>query len=158
MISKDAADYCLLNQQELFSRSPEETHSLAKDFSKVLLPGDLVTLKGNLGAGKTTFVKALIHYLCGVNPDEISSPTFTYLNIYNTTPTVNHFDFYRITSEEQAIQLGLDEHINDYSIALVEWPERAPSIVKKPSYEVEIFYLGQTERAIKIKSLKNEKT
>jgi len=154
VISKDAADNCILNQQGLFSNSPEDTYALAKEFSKLLVQGDLVTLKGNLGAGKTTFVKALIHYLCGVNPDEISSPTFTYLNVYNTTPTVNHFDFYRIANEEQAIQLGLDEHINEYSIALVEWPEKAPNIVKTPSYEVEILYLGQTERAIQIKSLK----
>jgi tRNA threonylcarbamoyladenosine biosynthesis protein TsaE len=66
--------------------------------------------------------------------------------------TVNHFDFYRITNEEQAIMLGLHEHINTCCISLVEWPERVPNIAKNPTYEIEIPDTGPTQRSIKIKS------
>ena len=139
---------------EEVSNSPEDTLLLAVKISKLLRPGDLIHLKGDLGAGKTTLIKGIIQYLCGIDQDKISSPTFTYVNTYVNNVTVNHFDFYRITSEEQAMLLGLDEHINSSCISLVEWPERVPNIVKNPTYEIEISYTGQVQRSIKITSIK----
>lgn len=153
MINTDNTTHISSFTIEEVSNSPEDTFLLAVKISSLLEPGDLVNFKGDLGAGKTTLIKGIIQSLCKINPDEISSPTFTYLNTYSEKLTVNHFDFYRITNEEQAILMGLDEHINSNCISLVEWPERVPSIAKNPTYEIEIAYTGPKQRSIKIQSI-----
>lgn len=92
---------------------------LAKEIALSLKPGDIVTLSGDLGAGKTTFTKMLCKAL-GID-SIVSSPTFTYLNIYEEK--VAHFDLYRLKNGEDFFALGFDEFLDGEYIAIIEWPE-----------------------------------
>lgn len=132
------------------SKSPEETLAIASELASQLNRGDIVTLHGPLGAGKTTFVKGLIVALCEISLHEISSPTFTYMNIYQGKNEVHHFDLYRITQEEQFLQMGLSEYLYTDAISLVEWPEKIPSLLKRPTIRVTLSYTSAEQRLLKI--------
>src|SRR5450631_4107844 len=98
---------------------------LAADVAALTGPGDLVTLSGGLGAGKTAFARALIRMLTGGEDTEVPSPAFTLMQIYEglNFPIV-HADFYRIEKPRDLIELGFEEAA-DGALVLVEWPERA---------------------------------
>ncbi|MCX6989841.1 MAG: tRNA (adenosine(37)-N6)-threonylcarbamoyltransferase complex ATPase subunit type 1 TsaE [Chlamydiae bacterium] len=132
------------------SFSAEETIIIASQLAKSLIKGDIVTLHGPLGAGKTTFVKGIISALCNISLHEVSSPTFTYMNIYTGENPVHHFDLYRITNEEQFFQLGLCEYLDQNAICLVEWPEKISSYLKNPSLRITLSYRDANERLIEI--------
>jgi len=84
--------------------------------------GEAILLQGPLGMGKSTLARGLIRALTG--PDEdVPSPTFTLVQVYETDPPVAHFDLYRLTRSEEAFEIGLDEAL-DVGCALIEWPER----------------------------------
>lgn len=107
---------------------PDEaaTIALAEALAPLLRAGDVVTLSGLIGAGKTTFARALIRSLAGDAALEVPSPTFTLVQPYDETRIpVTHFDLYRLADGVELDELGLDEAVAD-GIALVEWPERAP--------------------------------
>lgn len=93
----------------------------------VLRPGDVVALHGDLGAGKTTFARALIRAFSGDAISEIPSPTFTLVQSYETARgDILHFDFYRLSDAAETAEIGLDDALA-HSIAVIEWPERAAS-------------------------------
>src|SRR5918997_5072411 len=101
------------------------TENLAEFLAEELRPGDLVTLSGGLGAGKTTLARAVVRALAGDPGLEVPSPTFTLVQTYETDAgPVVHADFYRIGGPGELRELGWEE-IADQSIVLVEWPERA---------------------------------
>jgi tRNA threonylcarbamoyladenosine biosynthesis protein TsaE len=103
---------------------PDETATaaLAARIAAVAVPGDIIALKGDLGTGKTAFARAFIR-ACG-NQDEVPSPTFTLVQIYDAGPTVIwHFDLYRIRAPEAAWELGIEDAFIA-GISLIEWPER----------------------------------
>lgn len=106
---------------------PDEaaTRALGQMLADEVRPGDLVGLSGDLGSGKTTLARAIIHALSG-DPDlEVPSPTFTLVQSYETPRgPVLHADLYRIGSAEELLEIGLDE-VADASVVLIEWPERA---------------------------------
>jgi N-acetylmuramate 1-kinase len=98
---------------------------LAEDAAFAARPGDLITLSGNLGAGKTTFARAFIRALANGAHEDIPSPTFTLVQSYRTPRmAVAHFDLYRLNLPSELDELGLDLALRE-GIALVEWPERA---------------------------------
>src|SRR5579862_9611578 len=99
------------------------TEALGARIAAALSVGDAVALEGDLGAGKTTLARAILHSL-GVT-EEVPSPTFTLVQYYETPKlNVRHYDLYRIEKPEEVDELGLDEALDD-GAALVEWPERA---------------------------------
>jgi tRNA threonylcarbamoyladenosine biosynthesis protein TsaE len=99
------------------------TQALGARIAASLKVGDAVTLQGDLGAGKTTLARAILHSL-GVT-EEVPSPTFTLVQYYETPGlNVRHYDLYRIESPAEVEELGLDEALDD-GAALIEWPERA---------------------------------
>ena len=108
----------------------EKTKCVAEAFSKNLEIGDVLLLTGELGVGKTTFIKYLINFLQTKNKQiitEIPSPTFNLINEYNLNKLIiKHCDFYRIINEKELTNLDIFESIND-QITLIEWPE----IIKK---------------------------
>lgn len=102
-----------------------EVKRLAHELAFILKPGDLITLRGDLGAGKTTVARAMIVALTGTPDAEIPSPTFSLVQPYETRRMpVAHFDLYRLTRAEDLGELGLDAAL-EAGVALVEWPERA---------------------------------
>lgn len=101
------------------------TARLAEDVAACLMPGDLVALSGDLGAGKTTFARALIRALADDPTLDVPSPTFTLAQAYETRPVpVVHFDLYRLAAPDELVEIGLEEAL-DAGAALIEWPERA---------------------------------
>ncbi len=101
------------------SNSPEETHQLAIKFADKLRSGDIVALNGDLGTGKTIFVKGICYGLeAKQNP---MSPSFSIVNEYNGKYTIYHFDFYRIKDIEELYDIGVEDYFNGESICLIEW-------------------------------------
>ena len=103
----------------------EATQRFATDLAGALEPGDLVTLSGDLGAGKTTFARALIRHLAGDETIEVPSPTFTFVQNYELPRfTLVHADLYRVRSAAELAELGFDD-VPDGAVVLMEWPDRA---------------------------------
>ena len=103
-------------------RDAEATGRLGAAIAPLLAPGDAVLLYGDLGAGKSTLARALIRAL--TRPDEdVPSPTFTLVQLYEATPPLAHFDLYRLSDASEADEIGLDEALED-GAALIEWPQR----------------------------------
>ena len=117
---------------------PDEhaTRRLALDIANSLQPGDFVSLSGDLGAGKSTFARALIRYLAGDNSLEVPSPTFTLLQTYElpSFPLV-HADFFRLAGSAELAELGFDD-LPDNAVVLVEWPDRAAGFLPPDRLDV----------------------
>lgn len=103
----------------------DETRSVAEDLAVILVPGDVVALSGDLGAGKTTFSRAVLRALAQEDTLEVPSPTFTLVQPYSFDRVeVAHFDLYRLADPDELIELGFDDQIYK-TISLIEWPDRA---------------------------------
>ena len=121
------------------------------------LAGDLkgyriITLTGDLGAGKTTLVKRLLREW-GIK-DEILSPTFTYVNCYKNDAggKIFHFDLYRIANLDQFLELGFDEYLSEpNSICLIEWPQVIEPILDGQVCRLEIMHISDSQRKLIIK-------
>lgn len=125
---------CIVTENE------EQTIAVAEKIALVLQKGDIVLLQGDLGAGKTHFVKGLA---IGVGSKElVTSPTFTLLNVYEGGRVViNHFDMYRLSSADEARELGFEEYFDCKSmngVSVVEWPEQVEGLIHPPYYMIEI--------------------
>ena len=116
--------------------SEEALRQLVGAFAAALEPGDVVSLSGDLGTGKTTFARALIRHLADDDTLEVPSPTFTLLQTYELPrfPLV-HADFYRVTDASELDQLGFDD-LPPLSVILVEWPERAPNALPADRWDI----------------------
>lgn len=113
------------------TESIEETEKVAVDLASTISAPTLLCFHGDLGAGKTTFIKALASYLTGVSKDEVSSPTFTLLNIYEGKIPLYHFDLYRLKDEEDFLNLGFDEILTSNSgVFCIEWVERILPLIE----------------------------
>ena len=110
------------------------TAKFARKFSKVLKVGDVVLLHGEIGAGKTTFIRYLIHSLEKKNKvklGEITSPTFSILNEYEIKNiTIRHYDLFRIKNSNEIENIGIYENIHDF-ITFIEWPDKIQKKIKK---------------------------
>ncbi len=125
----------------------EGVEKLAQDLAATLKQGDVLCLQGDLGAGKTTFARALIRSLLAADDNtEIPSPTFALVQSYGTDRfPVSHFDFYRIGSSDEVLELGLDEAVSD-GIAIIEWPEKAPEFLSPDRLTIELSEGDDEER------------
>ena len=134
---------------EFITNSMEETMSVASEFSKTLSRGDIVLLDGDLGAGKTVFVKGVASALSGDKVIAVS-PTFLILNEYDTMPPIYHFDLYRINDISELDAIGAEEYFYGDGISFVEWPERAGEMFPSSSIKVFIEKLNENSRRIRI--------
>jgi tRNA threonylcarbamoyladenosine biosynthesis protein TsaE len=108
--------------------SPDQTAALGAEIGRLLTPGDVLLLEGDIGAGKTHFARSLIQSLLS-EPEDVPSPTFTLVQIYDgTSCEIWHADLYRLTSPDEVVELGLTDAFTD-AICLVEWPDRLAELV-----------------------------
>lgn len=129
----------------------EDVPKIVADLQKIMQTHRIFAFAGSLGAGKTTLVRSLLQ-ACGVT-GVISSPTFTYVNIYTNGAGQRfyHFDLYRITSTQEFIDVGFDEYLNDPdAYVLIEWPEVIKPLLKKNVCFVELEYVDEDTRSIVI--------
>jgi len=123
-----------------------ELNSVAKALFNFAEEEKVFIFEGEMGAGKTTFIKALCAEL-GVE-DVVSSPTFSLVNEYAAgNSTVYHFDFYRIRDIREAYDIGYEEYFYSGHICLIEWPERVEEILPEQHIKVEIRVLSPGQRA-----------
>jgi tRNA threonylcarbamoyladenosine biosynthesis protein TsaE len=129
------------------TRSEEETIALARAFAAGLRPGAVVLLLGDLGAGKTTFVRGLALGL-GLDAEAVSSPTFTLIQDYRGHPSLYHVDLYRLQGAE-IDDLGLEELSTGDAIVAIEWAEKLP---EPPTGAIEVRFvdLGEDVREITV--------
>ena len=135
---------------EFKSSALQETEEIAKVFAQKLKLGDVVLLKGELGAGKTFFISCICEYF-GIR--DARSPSFKIINIYEGDVKIYHLDFYRIKDKEEIFQLGIDEILNEEAIFFIEWPEIFMDYLKN-CWVVEFEFENEDTRKIRI--YKNE--
>ena len=116
----------------------------------VLPDRGVISLVGNLGAGKTTLAKGIVEGRGAARPEEVSSPTYTLIHEYGEPPTVYHVDLYRLEAEAEAARLGLDELFEKEALVLVEWGEKFPALLPPTHIKIQISYAGEEKRLIEI--------
>src|SRR5438874_1536370 len=137
---------------EFETASPDETEAVAATLATVLEPGDVVTVSGELGSGKTTFVRGACRAL-GVT-DPVTSPTFTIGHRYAGRVPVAHLDLYRFTSVSAAEWGDLEPYF-DQTIVFVEWPEAAGKELPEPRVRVRLRHRDLAHRLIELESEEN---
>ncbi|ABB32110.1 protein of unknown function UPF0079 [Geobacter metallireducens RCH3] len=130
------------------SHSVEETIRLGERLGRLLEPGSFIALTGELGAGKTQFVRGVASGLGIDSSVPITSPTFTLLNEYQGRIRLYHFDLYRLGGVDDAAELGFDEYFDGNGVCLVEWAERLGSDILTERLDIIFDYLSDTERRI----------
>ena len=130
------------NGCKIATRSVEETWEAAGRFAAALTPGDVVCLEGDLGAGKTTFTQGLCAALGAKRA--VTSPTFC---IVSEHPAANfmlvHMDLYRLRDEEDVLQVGWEDYLAQGAVLVVEWPDRAGSLIPPNAKRVRFEYGGE---------------
>ena len=133
------------------STSPAQTKKIARDLGRKLGAGDVVTLRGELGAGKTTFSKGLAKALGVGSEKEVSSPTFVIIHEYTGRLPLYHLDWYRLESVRGADREMAEECFSGEGVTLVEWPERGAEVLPKKRMDVKIVHAGGTLRTIEVR-------
>jgi tRNA threonylcarbamoyladenosine biosynthesis protein TsaE len=112
----------------IISHSPEDTFEHGRALGAMLRGGEVLALDGELGAGKTQFVKGLAAGLgC---PGDVTSPTFTLVHEYTGGRLpLFHFDFYRLEKEDEVLQVGLDDYLGEGGVVAIEWAEKFPALL-----------------------------
>lgn len=135
---------------EYTTHSAEETIALGKKLSRELQDNSIVCFFGDLAAGKTTFIKGLASGVTDCKLEEVNSPTFVYLNIYEGKRSVFHFDLYRLTGPKDFLGMGFDEYLYSGGVSCIEWSERIDSLIPSDCIRVEMKHLGDNKRRITI--------
>ena len=131
---------------KIVTKSAEETARVGEEYAKTLRAGDVVLLDGEMGAGKTAFMKGVAKGLS--IQEEVTSPTYAYMNDYDGI--LFHFDCYRIESVEQAERLGFSDYFDMGGICLIEWSQNIEELLPNGCKRVQITKLGENEREIEL--------
>lgn len=136
-----------MNEYEVISTKLEDTQFFAKRLASLLLPGDVITLEGDLGAGKTAFTKGLAVGL-GIQKN-VNSPTFTIIKEYQGRMPLYHMDVYRL--EDSYEDLGFEEYFTDHGVTVVEWAHLIEEQLPAERLNIFIYHQGNDDRKIVIK-------
>jgi tRNA threonylcarbamoyladenosine biosynthesis protein TsaE len=128
------------------SNSPAETEAFGRRLAKDVGPGSVLALKGELGSGKTQFVKGLVAGLDSKAP--VTSPTFTIVHEYAARLPVYHFDFFRLQDRQSAVRLGLDDYFFDIGVSVIEWADKFPELVPAHAQWISFEMKSENERMI----------
>ena len=134
--------------KRIMTSSEEETEACGRELAESLAPGSVVALYGDLGAGKTAFVRGMALGL-GVE-ESVSSPTFTIVNEYPGRIPLFHFDLYRLRDEGELFDIGWEDYLDRGGICALEWSERAEGAFGPDTVKVSIRRLGDTLREITV--------
>jgi tRNA threonylcarbamoyladenosine biosynthesis protein TsaE len=140
-----------LSRNEWISGSADETFQIGKAWGATLKSGAVIAFSGDLGAGKTTFIRGIADSFA-IDTHSVSSPTFTYLNVYSGSKTLFHFDLYRIKDAKAFLAAGFDDFLQEDAICCIEWAERIDTLLKESIYRVSINIVSEEEREICIRS------
>lgn len=136
---------------DFLSDSEAQTRRFGFAIGEALLPQCVVTLEGDLGAGKTRLVQAICEGL-GIDRAGVNSPTYTICVPHEGRLTLLHVDAYRIKDLTEVDLLALDEHIDDGCVLMVEWPSRIAAALPAVSIKVSIEHMGRTQRKFELLS------
>jgi tRNA threonylcarbamoyladenosine biosynthesis protein TsaE len=132
---------------EIESSSPEETEAVGAQLAEGLATGDVVTVSGELGTGKTTFVRGACHALGVEGP--VTSPTYTVGHRYRGRVDVSHLDLYRFAGVSAAEWGDLEPYFGD-AVCFVEWPEAGKDVLPPPKLAVSLEHAGEHSRRIRV--------
>ncbi|MFP4472872.1 MAG: tRNA (adenosine(37)-N6)-threonylcarbamoyltransferase complex ATPase subunit type 1 TsaE [Candidatus Omnitrophota bacterium] len=132
----------------LMTTSAQKTRNVGRQAARCLRAGDILCFFGDLGSGKTTLIKGLAQGL-GIAPDQVSSPTFVLMNIYDQAALpVYHFDLYRLENSDQLYDLGYDEFLYGNGVAVIEWSEHFGPLLPAERLDVVLTHKGEDRREI----------
>jgi tRNA threonylcarbamoyladenosine biosynthesis protein TsaE len=139
-----------MNRPELITHRPEQTQDFGRRLGKIARPGDVILLVGKLGAGKTCLTQGIAW---GLGIDEYAvSPSFVLVReLYGRLP-LYHVDFYRLENLEEIAELGLDEYFYGKGVTVVEWAEKALALLPPENLLIEMEYLNDNERRLRLKA------
>lgn len=138
------------------TKNSDETAAAAQQLAAELQAGDVILLRGEMGAGKTVFAGGLCRAL-GVQ-EYVTSPTFTVVNEYEGKAfPIFHFDMYRIEDEAELLEIGFDEYLQSGAVCIIEWPQNVESSLPHKRIEVKIEKVGENERKITIERVSSQK-
>lgn len=125
---------------EIKINSAADISAAAREFASLMGDETVYAFHGEMGAGKTTFIRALVEQL-GVDPEEANSPSFSIINEYRSDTTaelIYHFDLYRLESVEEALEIGVEDYFDSGALCLLEWPERIEPLLPDDTVVVKI--------------------
>ena len=129
---------------EYITKNEQETYELAYNFAKTVGYNAIICLNGEMGAGKTAFVKGFVKYF---NIDDVSSPTFTIVNEYKGDKEIYHFDVYRLADEDEFYDMGGEEYF-EKGICIIEWSKIIEYALPKNRIEITIEKIDENQRKI----------
>lgn len=130
---------------KVLSDSVEKTMEIANKLAYLLKIGDIIVLNGDLGSGKTYFVKGIVNHF--IDSNNVSSPTFTIVNEYDTNPPIYHFDVYRLEQSEEFLNIGGEEYLYN-GISLIEWGEKIKDVLPTEYLEIQFSKLDGDNREL----------
>jgi tRNA threonylcarbamoyladenosine biosynthesis protein TsaE len=142
----------MIPSAEFLTATPEETIALARRIAP-RLPAGPTMLIGDLGAGKTTFVKGVASALDAAPEDDVTSPTFSLIHEYGDPTRLFHMDLYRLESLTEVLALGIEEILDRQVPVLIEWGERFPGLWPPESPAIRFFELPTGQRRIVVEGL-----
>lgn len=138
-----------LESLEIITSSSAETERVGERLAPLLHAGDLIAFCGDLGAGKTTFVKGLARGMGATNL--VSSPTFVIMHIYEGRLPIYHFDAYRLQNSTDLLNIGAEEYIGTDGVACIEWSERVKELIPEDCLRLELGYFETEKRKLTFK-------
>jgi tRNA threonylcarbamoyladenosine biosynthesis protein TsaE len=139
-----------MNSLELTTRSPEQTQEFGTRLGKIARPGDVILLVGKLGAGKTCLTQGIAWGL-GIK-EYAASPSFVLVRELKGRLPLYHLDFYRLENLAEIAELGLDEYFYGRGVSVVEWAEKALSLLPSEHLLIEMSYVADSERRLQIRA------
>ncbi len=139
----------------LYTKDEEQTKKLGQTISNFLVDGDVVLIAGDLGAGKTIFVKGVAKGL-GINENEVSSPSYTYINKYSGLININHVDLYLLNDYDDVYHTGIEEVLGK-DLSLIEWGNKFEQLFSDEFWNIRIDYYKESRREIRIRAPKSKR-
>ena len=138
----------MTKELSFLTNDANETAFLGEKLAKIVRSGDLIFLQGDLGSGKTTYMRG---FLRGLNfTGKVKSPSYTLLEQYDLELTINHFDLYRFKDQREWDDAGFNEFINGNDVNVIEWPEKAVDVIPISDLTIFFTYLDDIKRKIVI--------